>query len=665
MPLLRSTATTLGLVSGSVSVVLAFGLYLGARAENAYQSGEGIPVAVASTEQNADGSFHSGAATGDAAEEDIPVPDSIVTKWEATKPGSPRADSIITRVADSAHLALYQAEDLEDRFPSAQTCATCHPKHYEEWSTSPHAYAQMSPVFNAFQGAVLKLTNGTNGDFCIRCHSPVGMNLGEEIYMSNMDRHPTSREGITCVVCHRLEKPYGKVSGRLAIAEGDIFDPVFGSQGGEEVERVVESDSFRVNTERGRAGRAIHRTAVEFASIDEPGFCGTCHDVNLLNGFRLEEAFSEYKTSPAADRGVTCQDCHMGKKPGVDAGYAQGPAAVIGRQPTEERKITNHLFAGPDYSIVHPGIFPHNTRAAEMASISEWLKFDVEAGWGTDEFERNVPEDYEFPDRWQYADDRYSAREIIEENQERLDLVRKERMAVMRAGFKLGEVKLEEASSDEVAFSVEVRNGTDGHNVPTGFDAERLIFLRVRVTDANGQQVFISGDRDPNGDVRDLHSLYVHNGELPQDKQLFSLQSRFLTRMVRGGEREQILAINYSPSPLPFIRPPRRAASLTARPTGARKHRRTLAPNESQWADYDVPEENLEGTTPPYTVRIKLIAQMVPVNLISEIKVAGFDYNMTPQEVATRVVEGAQTLYDWKVKLSPETNEAQIVSKTP
>lgn len=355
----------------------------------------------------------------------------------------------------------------------------------------------------------------------------------------------------------------------------------------------------------------------------------------------------------------------MGKKPGVDAGYERGPAAVIAGKPTKERKVSDHLIAGPDYSVIHPGIFPHNVRADRMATIEEWLKFDVEAGWGTDAFEENIPEGYEFPERWEFASDRYAAREVIEQNRKRLKQAHKERLAVLRAGYKLGDVKLEEAGSDELAFKVEVRNGTDGHPVPTGFDAERLVFMQVRVTDANGEQIFVSGDRDPNGDVRDLHSLYVHNGELPQDKQLFSLQSRFLTRMVRGGEREQILNINYSPSPLPFMRPPTRATSLTARPTGARKHRRTLSTKESEWAEYEVPEENLEGATPPYTVRIKFIAQMIPVNLLSKIKVVGFEYNLTARELANRVVEGAQTLYDWKVKLSPESNEAEIVSKTP
>ena len=33
--------------------------------------------------------------------------------------------------------------------------------------------------------------------------------------------------------------------------------------------------------------------------------CGSCHDVTLPDGFRLEEAFSEYKLSPAAREGIS------------------------------------------------------------------------------------------------------------------------------------------------------------------------------------------------------------------------------------------------------------------------------------------------------------------------------------------------------------------------
>ena len=55
------------------------------------------------------------------------------------------------------------------------TCATCHVKQFEEWSVSQHAYAQLSVVFNAMQTKININSGGTNGDFCIRCHTPLGI----------------------------------------------------------------------------------------------------------------------------------------------------------------------------------------------------------------------------------------------------------------------------------------------------------------------------------------------------------------------------------------------------------------------------------------------------------------------------------------------------------
>ena len=562
-------------------------------------------------------------------------------------------EATASRIGALAHRAIADQAiaDQESRFPSANTCAACHPDHYREWSVSAHAYAQLSPVFNAMQGRILQLTNGTNGDFCIRCHTQVGMNIGEPEFMTNMDRHPTSREGITCIVCHRLPEAYGKVSGRLAIVEGDIFDPIYGPTGDAELQRVIASNEYSVNPDRTQAGRSIHAGAEQLTQMSESAFCGTCHDVNLVNGFRLEEAFSDYKSSPAAGQGTSCQDCHMGTELGVASGYAEAPAALVGGVPTRPRKRTNHVFAGPDYSVIHPGIFPHNVRASEMATIREWLTFDHEAGWGTDAFEDTVSAATEFPARWQTADDRLDAREVIDANRALLEEAARQRMAVLRAGYVLGDVVVERAGSDGIEFRVEVRNGTNGHSVPTGFDAERLVFLEVTVRDAADRVVFRSGDRDPNGDVRDSHSVYVHNGELEIDPYLFSLQSLFVTRMVRGGERGQVLAVNYSPSPLPFIRPSTQATVLLARPVGARKHRQVISPGNARWPDYEVSREELSGSQGPYRATIRLIAQMVPVNLIHEIQGVGFDYYMSPLEIATAVVDGALVLYDREVEL--------------
>ncbi len=573
---------------------------------------------------------------------------------------SAAAQSIGDPEKDVSSESVHRASFLESRFPSATSCRTCHEDHYREWSVSPHAYAQLSPVFNAMQGTILKRTNGTNGDFCIRCHTQVGMNMGEPLFTSNADRHPVSREGVTCIVCHRVNKAYGKESGRVKIMEGDLFEPVYGPTGNKELRHVIESDEYQVNVERGKTGRAIHADAKKFFRLVTPGFCGVCHDVNLLDGFRLEEAFSEYKTSPAAGRGITCQDCHMGKEPGRPSGYAEAPAARIGDVETKPRKRTNHMFPGPDHSVIHPGIFPHNPDAAKLATLREWLTFDDEAGWGTDEFEDAVPDDAVFPERWDSVDDRYDAREILDRQFALLDEYMARRKLVLQEGFTLGEVVTERADEQGIRFTVQVKNGTTGHGVPTGFDAERLVYLRVTVTDRDGTVLFKSGDPDPNGDLRDAHSLYVHNGELPPDPYLFNLQSKFVTRNVRGSESERIIPVNPSFDPLPFIRPLTQSSILLGRPVNVRKHRRNIEPNGSRWASYEIPASALTGNG-PYAANIKLILGMVPVNLIDDIKEVGFDYGMSPRDVAEGVLAGHVTLWERDVAFHVSAKDGKTV----
>ncbi|MFZ9015269.1 MAG: multiheme c-type cytochrome [Alphaproteobacteria bacterium] len=638
----------------------------------------------------------------------------------------------------------HESMDMESIYPSAKTCAACHPKQYSEWAVSQHAYAQMSPIYMAMQMRINSLTSGTNGDFCIRCHNQVGMNAGESTNISNLKRPASSREGITCSVCHRVNKSYGKISGRLPLVRGPMHSTIFGPSGGDEVDRVIadtDKKGFKVTADPDERGLTIHAKAEPFFELTQPGFCGTCHDVTLLNGFRLEEAFSEFKQTQAAENQVSCQDCHMGKVQGRNEGYEYGPAAVVQGIPTKDRRVTNHFFAGPDYSLIHPGIFPHNVEAAEMASLEDWLEFDWKAGWGTESFEEMAEiaeqplddldealasalealssdnsinlqdaEDayldlaeaieleagekaaaiyiklgkslsalsesktpskelaeaalaaathlrvklgmtYAETNNWGDIVDREDAAAIMEKQLERLEWAKDQRFEVMRNGYLLGDIQVAESSPDNFKFGVDVINGTDGHGVPTGFDAERLVFLQVTVTDSKGNPVFLSGDRDPNGDVRDSHSLYVRNGEVEKDDQLFNLQSKFIVRLGRGGEREQVLAVNTSVSALPFVRPEARATILYGRPLGARKHKKTIEPLGRRRANYSIDTDKLKaGET--YNINVKLIAQMIPVHLIPAIQESGFDYNMTPKQLAEGVVEQAMTLWEKDQKVT-------------
>ena len=573
----------------------------------------------------------------------------------ATEDGE-RLDPRQEKAIDMAHAATFAG----DPYPSAEKCRNCHPGHYREWASSQHAYAQLSPVFNTMQNLVNQLTNGTNADFCIRCHTHVGMALGEPLAMSQMDRHPASREGVTCVVCHRVDKNWGKGSGRRALVAGDLSAAIYGPTGNAVLSRVLaDPEKFGAlggaDRDPDSRSRTIHGEVVPRFFQSTPSMCGSCHDVLAPNGFRLEDAFSEFKSSPAArEKEQNCQTCHMGKIQGVPSGFAFEPAALVGNVSTPPRKRTNHTMSGPDYPIVHPAFFPHNPAAIKEenpefaklrvveghATMREWLDFDYKAGWGTPEFEADVAKDYEFPEAWKSQARRFRARDILNDQFKARKDARVLRHQVLSAGYKLSNIEFVGIGRRGMSFRVRVFNGTDGHGAPTGFDAERVVFLRVTVKDRDGVVVFVSGDLDPNGDVRDNHSVYVHNGEAPIDRQLFSLQTKFITRNIFGGEREQVLAVPFSLTPLVYIRPETRPFNVLGRPIGARKHKQNLSSrNGSRWANYTVSNRALTGNG-PYSVKMELVSGMVPVNLVHAISSAGFDYGLNAREIADRIVAG-------------------------
>ncbi|MCA9023421.1 MAG: hypothetical protein KDA74_24900, partial [Planctomycetaceae bacterium] len=114
---------------------------------------------------------------------------------------------------------------------------------------------------------------------------------------------------------------------------------------------------------------------------------------------------------------------------------------------------------------------------------------------------------------------------------------------------------------------------------------------------------------------------------------------------VRGGEREQVLNVPYSLDPLPYFRPATRPFTVLGRPIGARKQKQNIEAKGSRLAHYHVSRRQLTGPG-NYTIRVQLIAGMVPVNLVHEISDVGFDYGMSARDIADGVVDGHMVLYE-------------------
>ena len=484
------------------------------------------------------------------------------------------------------------------RYPSAEACAKCHEQIYDEWRVSSHAYAAISPMFHKFEQKINDLSQGTIGYFCYRCHLPVGTNLGISRAAPLWDYPKVVREGVTCVACHRINERFGKVNGERRIEPGSIHAPVYGSIGGGGIaEAIARKNDFKVKTsphDKG-PGQDIHVAGYRFDQLGKSEFCVSCHQVAVHPGIKLEVVWEQYRASPACKKGISCQDCHMGRLPGVPSGYAEGAAAKVnGKVVNSRRKHANHIFYGPGYSIAHPGIFPHNTDA-DRWSMRDWLTFDWRAGWGTEEFEKLLDEGRihaQFPKVWAEADDRFDARDIIDDNLEMLQKKKLSRQQVMENGSHVDGPYFDTPlqASRPLRFHYIVTNTNEGHNLPSGsLGAQPQLWANVVLIGPRGQRLWESGYTDRYGDVADIHSEDVRNKRIPYDHQLFNLQTMFLITGAKGTDREFFLPVNVDFDQLPYLRPGAQPITTINHPPFIRMEGRSLAPLGSRKVPYKVP----------------------------------------------------------------------------
>ena len=134
----------------------------------------------------------------------------------------------------------------------------------------------------------------------------------------NLPDLPQHLKGVTCYFCHTVEKVEDVHNNPLVLAgdgvmRGGIKDP-----------------------KENPAHKGMHSDYLDRTNRKSAYMCGSCHDVFNFPGLRIEEAYTEYQSSPSKAMGQRCQDCHMGKYPGrfVEGdNYDHGPAAYIGGKP--------------------------------------------------------------------------------------------------------------------------------------------------------------------------------------------------------------------------------------------------------------------------------------------------------------------------------------------
>jgi hypothetical protein len=118
---------------------------------------------------------------------------------------------------------------------------------------------------------------------CLTCHAPLA-----EQQPDNRDVFDAAlqREGVVCAACH--------------VRQHQRFGPPRRDQ---------------ASPPSPATARLPHDGATRSPAFMASEFCSSCHQFDAdgfaLNGKLLENTYEEWKASPAAARGVQCQDCHM------------------------------------------------------------------------------------------------------------------------------------------------------------------------------------------------------------------------------------------------------------------------------------------------------------------------------------------------------------------
>jgi hypothetical protein len=212
-----------------------------------------------------------------------------------------------------------------DQASDPEACAGCHPKHYQQWASSMHAYASDDPLFLAMNRRGQR--EGQIGNFCVKCHAPMAVLTQATSDGLNLEKLPQKLKGVTCYFCHNVTAVQGTHDNPLQLAQdnvmrGELTDPL--------------NNSFHSSS---------YSTFLDRDQLDSATLCGSCHDIVNTRGAHLERTFQEWQGSVFSQPqiGTTCGQCHM------DQSTALEPVAALAGSPS--RHFHSHRFPAIDLPL--------------------------------------------------------------------------------------------------------------------------------------------------------------------------------------------------------------------------------------------------------------------------------------------------------------------------
>ncbi|HTV08455.1 MAG TPA: tetratricopeptide repeat protein [Candidatus Aquilonibacter sp.] len=284
-------------------------------------------------------------------------------------------------------------------FPTAKYCGHCHEEAHTEWRESAHSNSNRPPWYLR-NTSLLKAEKGVEYTrHCEGCHDPIALVSGA-LTENGPGRKWYDDEGVTCSVCHSIQKVSTRGTGSYVIG----VPAVLVDEDGKPITRPVSDAEILAHLDR-------HSRAVMKDFYHTSEFCSACHEAALprsLNDYKWQRAISLYeewqassfaKESPlpfyVKDSVSTCQTCHMPRETVEtrDEGAKQGKLAShrwLGANtlipqyygyPVQERRTVEFL----QNNVFNVDLFAleHGTEAngeAKIAAPLGLVNFQVDPG---------------------------------------------------------------------------------------------------------------------------------------------------------------------------------------------------------------------------------------------------------------------------------------------
>jgi tetratricopeptide (TPR) repeat protein len=224
-------------------------------------------------------------------------------------------------------------------FPSAKYCGHCHQEAYAEWRQSAHANSFRTPWYTRNVNLLIAQKGIEYSRHCEGCHNPTALVSGALTKGSTINRK-FDEDGVTCSVCHAIQKVDTRGTGSYVIAEPAVLvdehdQPIYG-----------EVSDKEILTHLDRHSKAVMK---DFYRTSE--YCSACHKAALprqLNDYKWQRAIFLYdewqlssfaKQSPlpfySKDSVSTCQTCHMPRE-----------ALTLSDPGAKEGKLASHRWIG-------------------------------------------------------------------------------------------------------------------------------------------------------------------------------------------------------------------------------------------------------------------------------------------------------------------------------